>query len=71
MIQGDKLYEMWRADFAGGSDCGAFSGGCLAVWDLERDYSTHKSAQTNPAGHPVHQSDAAGFPVTDLQLHGR
>ena len=29
-----RLYEMWRADKRGD----AFSGGCLAVWDLDRDY---------------------------------
>jgi hypothetical protein len=66
VIQGDKLYEMWRADFAGGTDSGAFSGGCLAVWDMKRDYWTGQSPETTGRGNQCTSSDAAGFPVTDL-----
>jgi hypothetical protein len=66
VVQGDKLYEMWRADFAGGSDSGAFSGGCLAVWDLKRDYWSNKSVETLGRGNQCTSADAAGFPVTDL-----
>jgi hypothetical protein len=66
VVHGDKLYEMWRADFAGGTDSGAFSGGCLAVWDLKRDYWNGKSAETLGRGNQCTSADAAGFPVTDL-----
>ncbi len=50
------LYEMWRADIAGGT----FRGGCLAVWDLGRVYG--------PAGRGrgCTSADAAGYPIAPL-----
>ncbi len=52
----DMLYEMWRANMTGGQ----FSGGCLTVWDLDRDYDT------NPRGSDCTSADAAGFPIAAL-----
>lgn len=68
VIQGTKLYEMWRADITGGTATGTpFNGGCLAVWDLTRDY--WKPA-TPPApfarGDQCTSADAAGYPITAL-----
>ena len=52
----DKLYEMWRANIVGDQ----FFGGCLTVWDLNRDYGT------NPRGADCTSADAAGFPIASL-----
>lgn len=51
-----RLYEMWRANIEGDN----FWGGCLAVWDLEANYS--------PAlrGDCCTSADAAGLPITPL-----
>jgi serine/threonine-protein kinase len=51
-----KLYEMWRADITGG----VFNGGCLAVWDLTRDYAPHGR------GEGCTSADAGGFPITAM-----
>jgi hypothetical protein len=50
-----KLYEMYRANIDG-----AFSGGCLALWDTTRAYAdTLRGEQCTSA-------DAAGFPIAPL-----
>ena len=50
-----KLFEMYRANIDG-----AFSGGCLAVWDTTQTYSdTLRGEQCTSA-------DAAGFPIAPL-----
>ena len=51
-----KLYEMWRADITGGT----FNGGCLAVWDLTKDYVPHGR------GEGCTSADAGGFPMAAL-----
>ncbi|HEX8953846.1 MAG TPA: hypothetical protein VF945_18440, partial [Polyangia bacterium] len=51
-----KLYEMWRADITGGT----FSGGCLAVWDLTKDYQPHGR------GESCTSADAGGFPMAAM-----
>jgi serine/threonine-protein kinase len=52
----NRLYEMWRANIAGGT----FYGGCLAVWDMSRVYE--------PAGRGENctSADAAGYPIAPL-----
>jgi hypothetical protein len=47
---------MWRANIVGGN----FDGGCLAVWDLTRDYVPHGR------GEGCTSADAGGFPMTAL-----
>jgi serine/threonine-protein kinase len=51
-----KLYEMWRADIVGAT----FKGGCLAVWDVTRNYW--------PKGRGANctSADAAGLPIAPL-----
>lgn len=51
-----RLYEMWQADITNG----VFSGGCLVVWDLTRNYW--------PAGRGPNctSADAAGLPIAPL-----
>jgi serine/threonine-protein kinase len=50
------LYEMWRANINGAS----FDGGCLATWDLTRDYGA------TGRGEGCTSADAGGFPMTAL-----
>ena len=47
---------MWRADITGGT----FNGGCLAVWDLTKDYQPHGR------GEGCTSADAGGFPMAAL-----
>ena len=68
VIQGSKLYEMWRADITGGTATGTpFDGGCLAVWDLTHDYW---QPAVPPAlfarGDQCTSADAGGFPIAAL-----
>jgi len=51
-----KLYEMWRANISGGT----FNGGCLAVWDLTKDYQPHGR------GEGCTSADAGGFPMAAM-----
>jgi hypothetical protein len=66
VIQGSKLFEMWRANITGGTATGTpFNGGCLAVWDLTRDY--WKASSTGFArGDQCTSADAAGYPMAAL-----
>jgi serine/threonine-protein kinase len=50
------LYEMWRANLAGGT----FEGGCLARWDEARVYGP------KGRGEQCTSADAAGFPIAPL-----
>lgn len=50
------LYEMWRADIRGGT----FYGGCLAVWDMTRNYPP------SGRGDQCTSADAAGYPLSPL-----
>jgi serine/threonine-protein kinase len=52
----NTLYEMWRADITGG----VFSGGCLAIWDLDQIYPA------SGRGEQCTSADAAGLPITPL-----
>jgi serine/threonine-protein kinase len=51
------LYEMWRANIV---DATTFRGGCLAVWDLARDYGA------TGRGEGCTSADAGGFPMAAL-----
>jgi len=51
-----RLYEMWRADITNG----VFTGGCLAIWDLDRVYPP------SGRGEQCTSADAAGMPITPL-----
>ena len=55
-----RLYEMWRANIAGGLAGGTFSGGCLAVWNI--------AAVPPPTerGDYCTSADAAGLPILPL-----
>jgi hypothetical protein len=51
-----RLYEMWRANVAGG----AFQGGCAVTWDLAKSYPA------TLRGDQCTSTDAAGLPVAAL-----
>jgi serine/threonine-protein kinase len=53
-----KLYEMWKANIT----ADAFTGGCLAVWDLDRVYGVEGR------GAGCSSADAAGLPIAPLLL---
>jgi len=56
-----RLYEMWRADITGGTyNGGVFSGGCLAIWDLDRIYPP------SGRGEQCTSADAGGLPMIPL-----
>ncbi|HEY9419949.1 MAG TPA: hypothetical protein VIW92_00910 [Thermoanaerobaculia bacterium] len=52
----NQLFEMWRANIAGG----VFEGGCLAVWNMSRTYPP------DGRGEQCTSADAAGFPIAPL-----
>jgi hypothetical protein len=67
VLHGQRLYEMWRANISGGlSAGGTFTGGCLAVWDLSRDYWSGSNAKDYGRGNHCTSADAAGLPLADL-----
>jgi len=51
-----KLYEMWTADISGG----VFTGGCVAVWDLNKVYPA------SLRGDQCTSADAGGFPISAM-----
>lgn len=51
-----RLFEMWRADLRDGD----FSGGCLAVWEVDRVYGPEGR------GDFCTSADAAGLPIAPL-----
>ena len=51
-----KLYEMYRANLTSA----AFNGGCLAVWDAQKTWTT------GLRGDQCTSADAAGFPIAPL-----
>jgi len=54
-----KLFEMWRANITG-SSVAQFQGGCVAVWDLAKQYGS------TLRGKGCTSADAAGFPLTAM-----
>lgn len=53
---GRRLFEMWKANITNDT----FSGGCLAVWDLNRNYGP------KGRGENCTSADASGFPIAPL-----
>jgi serine/threonine-protein kinase len=67
VVQGTRLYEMWRADISGGQAVGGtFNGGCLAIWDLTKDYWTPAAPPNFSRGDQCSSADAAGYPISAL-----
>lgn len=50
-----RLYEQWRSNFGGGA-----AGGCLAIWELDREYDE------TMRGDYCSSADGAGLPIAPL-----
>ncbi|HWB75225.1 MAG TPA: hypothetical protein VG755_09720, partial [Nannocystaceae bacterium] len=50
-----RLYEQWRSNFGGGT-----AGGCLAIWELDREYDE------TLRGDYCSSADGAGLPIAPL-----
>jgi len=67
VFQGTRLYELSVANITGGmATGGTFTGGCLAIWDLTKDYWTATTPYSR--GEQCTSADAAGFPMAPLLL---
>jgi serine/threonine-protein kinase len=68
VFQGTRLYELGVADIPNGQYNGSgFNGGCLAIWDLTKDYWAPGTTPYS-RGDQCTSSDAAGFPIAPLLL---
>lgn len=56
-LESCRLYEQWRADFAGEGD---YQGGCMALWQLEQAYDE------TLRGDYCSSADAGGFPISSM-----
>ncbi len=69
VYQGTRLYELYQADVTtGGATGGTFSGSCLVVWDLTRDYWQPVASPNFSRGDHCNGADAADLPMTALTL---
>jgi hypothetical protein len=67
VFQGTRLYELGVADIPNGLYNGpGFNGGCLAIWDLTKDYWAGGTPYSR--GDQCTSADAAGFPIAPLLL---
>jgi serine/threonine-protein kinase len=69
VYQGTRLYEMYQGDVTtGGPTGGVFSGGCLVIWDLTRDYWQPAAPPNFARGDHCNGADAADMPMAPLIL---
>lgn len=69
VYQGKRLYEMYQANVSSGLPTGGtFTGGCLVVWDLARDYWQPVAPPNYSRGDHCNGADAADFPMAPLIL---
>jgi serine/threonine-protein kinase len=67
VFQGTRLYELYQGSITGGlATGGTFTGSCLVVWDLTRDY--WKPGTPFSRGDGCNGSDAADMPIATLLL---
>jgi serine/threonine-protein kinase len=68
VVQGNRLYEGWRANIAGGTATGSpFTSGCVAIWDLTKDYWQPVSGgAVYSRGDHCGSADAGGFPIAAM-----
>jgi serine/threonine-protein kinase len=67
VFQGSRSYEMYQGSITGGQATGGtFTGTCLVVWDLTRDY--WQNATPFSRGDGCNGADAADLPISVLLL---
>jgi serine/threonine-protein kinase len=68
VFQGTRLYELYQANITGGNAVGGtFTGGCLDIWDLTRDYWS-ATAKPYSRGEGCTGADAADLPLAALMI---
>lgn len=69
VFQGTRLYELYQSDVTGGMATGGdFTGGCLVVWDLTRDYWQPTPPPNFSRGDGCNGADAGDMPIAPLLL---
>ncbi len=69
VYQGPRLYELYQSNVTGGmATGGTFSGSCLVVWDLTRDYWQPEAPPNFARGDGCNGADAGDFPIAPLLL---
>ena len=68
VVQGTRLYEGYKSNITGGTATGTpFTSGCLAIWDLTKDYWQPVAAgAVFSRGDHCSSADAGGFPIAAL-----
>ena len=69
VYQGTRLYELYQADITGGmATGGTFSGNCLVIWDLTKDYWANPSTvgASFSRGDGCNGADAGDVPMAPL-----
>jgi serine/threonine-protein kinase len=69
VFQGTRLYELYQADVTSGVATGGdFTGSCLVVWDLTRDYWKPQAPPNFSRGDGCNGADAGDMPIGPLLL---
>jgi serine/threonine-protein kinase len=70
VYQGTRLYELYQANITGGAATGGtFTGTCLALWDLTRDYwSSASQSPSYSRGDGCDGGTAADLPIAPMLL---
>ena len=70
VYQGTRLYELYQANVTGGASTGGtFTGTCLAIWDLTRDYWAASNQSPNYSrGDACDGGTASDLPIAPMLL---
>ena len=69
VFQGTRLYELYQADVTSGIATGGdFTGSCLVVWELTRDYWQPAAPPNFGRGDGCNGADAGDMPIAPLLL---
>jgi serine/threonine-protein kinase len=69
VYQGTRLYELYQSDVTGGQATGGtFTGTCLVIWDLTRDYWKPAAPPNFSRGDHCNGADAGDMPIAPLLL---
>jgi serine/threonine-protein kinase len=69
VFQGTRLYELYQANVTSGiATGGTFTGSCLVVWDLTRDYWNPQAPPNFSRGDGCNGADAGDMPIAPMLL---